>query len=699
MFDSAIVLLLSLLLGTGANPVQEDAKPASVVEVADGVRLLGRSNALGHLTWASVLFSPDGRHVVECRDRKLIVSDRQRNKIVETVPFAIGQRSPLLIDLNFSPTGKYMVMCVLVRDRLEEKFQIDDLAEDLPDDWGVEQGQYLVVFENWKIRGTPILVDKSLSYPSPKPTIMISPNQRWLIWEHGGLMQPFDLQQQQALPKQEKFSASFFDSDDELVDWGAGQSLELTSGNISEWTPPEVLANAKFNSVSLDGNFLVCAGEAPGVVIYDRQAKKATRFAAIQDEQTGQTNKTRSRYRGQLSPGGTYFAGFGRKAGSESSLFFVYDVQHEKLVIEPIEGISSFIFSGDEPSIVVRQYPDYTLHEVELGMNSKAELESAAEAFPNAGSLQFANQNRHLVLDRGQRWIDVATGKTFYRRQSLSSKLDTTFSAVDITGYGFETAAAASYSVQQRNYGTGETKTLYSHQSTSHLNHLLGGLLGGQPETTGVIGLHLQEDSTGQYLHEVRHESSLGFIFRQWDLKRRKVGWEKTFRVRTPIVDVSRVADISGDGRRFAVTTDKHLWVVDAESGTLVREFDMPKTPRGLTLDHRGNLIAVEYHSGFSLISEIVILDLESGEVAGQWKDGPFLAPVFSAAGDRVAIMRPGKVNRLTVLDTGTWETVWSHETSHAPATAFDITADFRQLALSLSDSRLEIWDLSKLGF
>ncbi len=698
MFESAIVFLLSLVWGTGGRFVQNDEKPDLVVQVSDGVRLLGKPNTLAHLTWASTVFSPDGKYLVNAGERELIVSNRQKNEIVQTIPLAIGQRWPLLLDVQISKSGKFLVVLLLVQNPTDAVFQPYDLAEDLPDDWNIQSGQYLVVFENWKLRGAPLLVDPATTYQYPTPTIMISPNERWLIWRHGPMMQPFDLLKQQVLPKQEKFFASYFDSENELVDWDARQTLDLTTGKTSDWTPPEAIENANFNSVSLDGNFLVCVDKSPGVVIYNRQTKKSTRFAGIQDKRSGATDKSRARFGGQLSPRGNFFAGFGTKTGSEAPWFFVYDVQQEALIIEPSEGIASFSFMGDEPSILVRLYPDYSVHQIQLSVTSKAELKAAAETFPSSNNIQFANHNRHLVLGLGQRWIDVENGETFYRRPSLKNKLDTTFSGVDTTGYGFESATAASYSVQQRSYRTGETKTLYSHQSTSHLNHLLGGLLGGQSETTGVIGLHLQVDPTGQFLHEVRHESSLGFIFRQWDLQENKVGWEKTFRVQTPIVDIARVADISGDGRRFAVTTDKHLWVVDAESGTLVREFDLPKTPRGLTLDHCGNLIAVEYHSGFSLISEIVILNLESGEVAAQWKDGPFLTPVFSAAGDRVAVMRPGKANRLRVLETSTWKTVWTYETAHSPAVGMDITLDFRQLALSLRDSRLEIWDLRNLG-
>lgn len=696
MFGLAIRSLLSLVVCVGSPPVQDGANSNLVVQVSDGVRLLGRANGLGHLTGAGIAVSPDGRMLVACRDRELEVINRQRNKTVRTIPLSIGNRFPSVLDLQFSPSGKYLVMWLMVREPADMKLQAFDFVDDMADDWKIGRGQYLVVFENWRIRGAPLLLDETTKYHHPQPRLLFSPNDRWVVWNRGASLQSFDLPQHRALPSQDNFSASFFDSEDELVAWETRESLNLTTRQISDWIPPESIAGATFNSVSLDGNFLVCAGKDSGVFFYDRKSNKLTRFDALTDTPHNSSETSRARYDGRLSPEGTYFAGFGITDRSETPLFFVYDLKHQKFAIEPFAGIPSFCFLGDEPSILVWMYPELAMHQIGLGPNSKSELESAADSFAASDRIQYADHDRHIVLGRGSRWIDVKTGKTVYRRNHHSGDVDSIASPVDTKSFGFKAGAAASYSVQQQDIKNGRTKTVYSHHSTSHLNHLL---LGGQPEVTGVIGLHLQLDPQGQFLQEVRHESSLGFIFRQWDLKRSKVGWEKSFRVQTPIVDmIGREADISGDGTRYAVTTDEHLWVVDATTGKLVREFDLPQIPRGLQLNHRGNLIALEYHTAYSAIGTIVVLDTETGEIVQTWSDGPFLTPIFSATGDMVALMRPGKTNRLTIFHTATWKEVWTHKTSHAPATAMDINSGFRELALSLHDNRIELWDLPTLG-
>ncbi|MDP1562110.1 MAG: hypothetical protein Q8M16_12085 [Pirellulaceae bacterium] len=696
MFGLAICSLLAFAVCMGSHPVQDGANSNLVVQVSNGVRLLGNANRLGHLTGAGIAVSPDGRILVASRDRELEVINLQRNKTVRTIPLLIGNRFPVVLDLQFSPSGKYLVMLLMVLEPEDMKSRAYDFADDMADDWNIGRGQYLVVFENWKMRGAPFLLDESTKYHHPQPPLLFSPNDRWVAWNHGTRLRSFDLQQHRALPSQADFSASFFDSEDELVAWETRRSLHMTTGQISDWIPPESIAGATVNSVSLDGNFLVCAGKDPGVVFYDRKSKQLTPFDALSDTPHHSSETSRARYDGRLSPGGTYFAGFGTMERSETPLFFVYDLKHQKFAVEPFAGIPSFCFVGDEPSIFVWMYPELAMHQIGLGPNSKRELESAADSFAASARIQFADHDRHLVLGRGSRWIDVKTGKTVYRRNQSSGHVDSIASPVDTKSFGFETGAAGSYSVQQRDIKNGRTKTVYSHHSTSHLNHLL---LGGQPEVTGVIGLHLRLDPQGQFLHEVRHESSLGFIFRQWDLKGRKVGWEKSFRVKTPIVDmIGREADISGDGTRYAVTTDEHLWVVDAATGKLVKEFDLPQIPRGLKLSHRGNLIAVEYHSAYSVIGKIVVLATETGEMVQTWSDGPFLTPMFSATGDMVALMRPGKTNRVTIINTATWKEVWTHETSHAPATAMDITRDFRELALSIQDNRIELWDLRTLG-
>lgn len=686
MCHSVIFLWLLLGLSFGPPSLQEPAKSSLVEQVSPGVRLLGRANPDAHLTGGQLSVSSDGRLLAYVAERQLLVVDRQRAEILHTIPFAVGQRLPVVQGLQFSPSGKVLAVLLGIYDQADLEFDLYDLPAETDEDWQIKQGKYLVVFENGRLSGKPFLVDESPAYLNPAPRIWFSPNDRWLIMQEQERMHLFDLQGPRALMC-EKFVGSFFASDTDLVQWDARQSLDLQSGEISEWAPPESLAHLSFRSASDDGDFLVYAANGNGAVIYDRKTNTASPV---------QIDSLSGSYWGRVSRGGAYFAGFGRKAGSDTGWFFVYDLKQRKLVLEPTASIAGYHFLGDDAEILVQLSPEATWQRIPLSEDTQATLKSALDAYPISRKIQLADQDRQVVIGGRQRYVAVETGETQDRGSAAGDYYDV-ISRLD-TRVFYSSAGGGDYSVFERDIKTGNSKKLYSHHSTSHLRHLLRNLLGGQPELTGVIGLQLKLDDSGKYLYEVRHDSHMGFIFRQWDLEQRRVGWEKTFRVRTPMVDVMRSVHISGDATRYAVTTNQHVWVIEAETGNVIREFDLPKIPIDLQLNQSGDLLAVQYRGLAQDIAKIVVLSIETGEELQTWTDGPLLTPVFSATGDRLAIMRPGKSNRLTVYNVKTWEPIWTHETSHAPATAIDISSDFRKLALALADTRIELWDLRELG-
>jgi len=687
MCHSVVFLLLSLGLGFGSPSFQEPATSGLVEQISPGVRLLGRANPDAHLTGGQISVSSDGRLLVYVAGHELMVLDRQRAEILHTIPFAVGQRLRVVQGLQFSPSGKFLAVLLGVYDQTDLEFDLYDLPAEAEEDWQIKQGKYLVVFENGRLSGRPFLVDESPDFLVPAPRIWFSPNDRCLMLQEQERVHLFDLQGPRAWMC-ENFNGSFCASDTDLIAWDARQSLDLQSGAISEWAPPESLDNLSFRSASDDGDFLVCAGKEHGAVIYDRKADTASHF---------QIESLSGSYWGRVSRGGTYFAGFGRKAGSDTGWFFVYDLKQRKLVLEPTASIAGYHFLGADAEILVQLSPEATWQRIPLSQDTQATLKSALDAYPISRKIQWADQDRQVVIGGRQRYIAVETGETLDRGRAAGDYYDV-ISRLDTRVFHFSSGGGGDYSVFQRDMKTGNSNKLYSHHSTSHLRHLLRNLRGGQPELTGVLGLQLKLDDSGKYLYEVRQDSHLGFIFRQWDLEQRKVGWEKTFRVRTPMVDVMKSAHISGDATRYAVTNNQHVWVMEAETGNVIREFDLPKIPIDVQLNQSGDLMAVEYRGLNQDIAKIVVLNIETGQEVQAWTDGPLLAPVFSATGDRLAIMRPGKSNRLTVYDAKTWEPIWKHETTHAPATAMDISSDFRKLALALADTRIELWYLPELG-
>ncbi|MDP1563395.1 MAG: hypothetical protein Q8M16_18595 [Pirellulaceae bacterium] len=122
--------------------------------------------------------------------------------------------------------------------------------------------------------------------------------------------------------------------------------------------------------------------------------------------------------------------------------------------------------------------------------------------------------------------------------------------------------------------------------------------------------------------------------------------------------------------------------------------------PREISLNRDGSLLAVSYadRDRWS-VKQIVLFDVASGRELKSFSGAKFLAPLFHPDTDQVVIVETGRPNRVTIYDTQTWERVFEHETSHAPALAAAIADNFKSLAFSLADTRIEIWNLEELGF
>ncbi|MDP1562487.1 MAG: hypothetical protein Q8M16_14000 [Pirellulaceae bacterium] len=128
-------------------------------------------------------------------------------------------------------------------------------------------------------------------------------------------------------------------------------------------------------------------------------------------------------------------------------------------------------------------------------------------------------------------------------------------------------------------------------------------------------------------------------------------------------------------------------------------EIKLPKIPSKVTLSHNGSLVAISYQSDMAGVERVLFLDVASKTFVHTLAGGRFLEPKFHPAQDLMAVVKAGTANQLTIFDTTTWEEIYKHETSTAPALAMTISDDFQSLAMTLADTRIEVWDLTKLGY
>lgn len=666
-----------------------------VQRVDDGVRLLGKANLTQPLVGYPFVASPDGQWLATRKGWDVLLIDRQRREVVQTISFAAGKRRPIAFDLLYSRTSKYLAVLLHVHEADDVEFKMGDFEEREEDSLGVVQGKYVLLLENGRIMGPPVQVDESPEFRSAHASMMFSPDERWMAINYDGATFAVDVRQNQLLAKIPEFPASHFEANQRLVHVDSQRSWSLSSGEFSPWQAPTGLENLKLLAVSPDGSAEAWRAEDGQVVFYYPETQKLQKFAGLKSQPATASLTSLSQRDYQFSSTGKLFAGNGFKKGQSSPLYFVFDIEQQKYLLEPTPMLSGGQLLGDDEQML--GLVNTAWHEIPLGDGSNEALRAALAAYPSSRQLQFANMDRHLVLGPYQRWIDVASGKTM--GQSSSGYFDGVSSPRSTSGYEFS-PGGASYSVQERDATTGKSKALFSHQSIGHAGALLRNLLGSPPEVSGVIGFKLGIERTGKALYELRHDSGLGFVFRNWDLVQNKVGWEKTFRVRTPIVDIMRTAAISADGTRFAVTTNEHLWVVDAEQGRAIRELDLPVIPQQISLNRDGSLLAVSYRDrDWWSVKKIVLFDVASGRELKSFSGAKFVAPLFHPDTDRLVIVETGRPNRVTIYDTQTWERVFEHETSHAPAVAAAIADNFQSLAFSLADTRIEIWTLEELGF
>jgi hypothetical protein len=572
------------------------------------------------------------------------------------------------------------------------EFNMGDFEEHGEDRLGVGQGKYVLLLENGRMMGPPIQVDDSPEFRSAHPSMMFSPDERWMAINYDGAAFAVDVRRNLLVAKLPEFTASHFEANERLVDVDRQRSWSCSTGEFSPWQAAAGLENLKLLAVSPDGSTEAWAAEDGQVVFYGPETKKLQKLDGLRIRPANASGTLTFQLNHRFSSSGKYFAGQGIQQDRSSLLYFVFDVQQQKYMLEPTAIPFGGYPLGDEERMLVFVN---AWHEIPLGEGSREALQAALAAYPTARQLQFVDLDRHLVLGANHRWIEVASGKTIGRPRS--GYFDGVWSPRSALGYEFHTAGAA-YSVQERHGVTGKTKALYSHQSVGHAAALLHNLLGRPPEASGVFGLKLGLERNGKALYELRHDSGLGFVFRNWDLVQNRVGWEKTFRVRTPMVDIMREAAISADGTHFAVTTNEHVWVVDAMRGQPIRELDLPVIPSQISLSREGSVLAISYTDGAQRMKRIVLIDVASGRELKSFSGGKFLAPMFHPANDRVVIVESGRPNRVTIYDTQTWERVFEHQTSHAPAIAAALADNFKSLALSLADTRIEIWDLEQLG-
>jgi hypothetical protein len=173
-----------------STQVEHDSRTASqsrddgqlVEQAAEGVQLLGKANRVQQFLGPRLMVSPDGKRLAtNYWGREVVILDREPPKVVQTLTFDLGQRLPIVQDVCFSNSGKHWVVALTIMESEDLEERQRAIADEQPDDWNLESGNYVVVYADGKLVGPPQRVGEPSGFEQPMPRVFFSRNERWLV--------------------------------------------------------------------------------------------------------------------------------------------------------------------------------------------------------------------------------------------------------------------------------------------------------------------------------------------------------------------------------------------------------------------------------------------------------------------------------------------------------------------------------------
>jgi WD40 repeat protein len=708
-----------------SNPIhaqESSVEPAPWVQhVEPGVRLVGQTNFVGlqlpQSSYWDRAWTPDGKFLLGVVGRQLLVIDWDRREIVRRVELPIQPGSSTVDYLLWSPDGQLVVLLLRWYGESRPPDGIDESAADAPlesdaIDWQTSGQRLLAYDQNWNLKHDWEMVDRLAEvqgYSLLHPGYILSDNQTLLLFCERtpqdrlvtgfSVSEPeviaFDMKQGHVATRQMGVRMGSMISAHELIPARNSQVWDIRKNEVF---PVDTLGVPKARMVhgadATGTHFVLYDPQRQNNVVWNRQTGKQTPLVGIHSPNAW----------GIFSSDGRFCLVTDVDFSNQSmpvTRIIVYDTKSEEFVANAklSEVLRRVVFRPGHHSLVVGSINDSTLLEVPVDKDLPISLERALNRLPIRGELAYADQDRILVLRGNHSYLTTDQHARVTQRHSYN---------LDRSVYSptkpqrIRIRPDSLQDVESGNWNDENLKRLYNIEANATLGALKTFFGVPDQKPVYVAKVYLGFDPTGDLIWNIfiENEGALRLRVSQADSGRRisETRLEVKFDPRS-----ATYGSVSADGLRVAIINQRDLTILNAESGQIIRGFEIASQVEHLALDRGGDFVAVARGKRYWKSGDEVFLDqlhvysVASGEVVWSETNRDIKGFGFQPGTDRLYVLTSGRENELRFFDRDTWQETWRHATSHAPAYGMAMSSTGHEIAIGLRDSRVEFWKLSEI--
>jgi len=728
---------ITLAVSSGQLPAQERNPARSAPsENADGdwpfetpepgVRIYGQQALFPGLTHYDL--SPDGQYFVGFRGLRMMVWNRPENRLLKEVEvLSLGK----IIRTRFSPRGKYLAILLQRWEPVAETLDEFDGENPLPadsleaffNDQPQTRNLLLVYNRRWEVEWE-FDVDLELEQLDFFDPVKIAPDESSLLLQGHGQTIVFDLDQGHVLKRQPSVGPAVYLSASRIA-WPQQRLVWNWARDLDEPMPEDMLTDVGYVLAhSHDSDWLLISG---------------TRGYAVVHLPTGRRIDVPAR-----SVSGASFS-----PDSGDAVVLAFDAQLERQMVlldldqgeevarvkAPLSSTAWFITGENQILIDVVNYGGSTrsavtsFHLIPLGEGFEAGIQSVRQQAPRTDHVSFANRDQVVVLANGRASFDLTNGKLtigdFEPNEVQEMAVDPQSDRIYTVGESKRQLSAGSFEIHRRSVTSPDQKSLVQISPPPPVVESFGRLFGARSPNTWVISpVHLSVSKDGSRVRILHEEIKVSverlddilerrFVYTQYDVEsgQRLPGTRLEF----PKVDSKAKwhFDLSPDGQFYGFAQGTVLAIGETADGKLQQEIDLPGMASQVRFSHDNRWVAVGLDSpswrvlgwgpftyGRPLADQVIVIERATGAVPFHKRRLEVVAFEFHPVKHQLFLVeRNGDTGdkQVTFYNETTWDVAFQHRSSHGQPLAAALSHDGNSVAFPLSDSRIEVWNLSDL--
>ena len=495
---------------------------------------------------------------------------------------------------------------------------------------------------------------------------------------------------------------------------GQMQVIDLKTGELKKKSESKLVGQyGSVVDVNLARNLLAMP-QSSSVLLYDLKQGQSVGSIPLPKQAYGQTV--------QFSDDGSLLSvnAWQQESGSSTMVAIILNVDTKKVIKTikiPSQGITRQRFSADNKSLLISGYAIYGILEIPIENDDTLVGESYPVGPAQTGLLHPDGQTFMTASQGGEvTWFDAATGKVLRSIQKPNLR------TVELTEDGSDVLLVSQWGnndgITRVSYKTGKKEKIYGIKAAAEAGGIFSEIrkfmTNGQSNRVNsqayALAAKLSED--GSELNALMMEmswrsvpSGLGNTMEQeMSLRFDKMEMESGKRLASMKFNPEdfglsknewvQTAAVRPDGLEFAIPHGTTIYVVDTQTGETSGEYPTKENGQIQSLGYspKGRFMVA---SGFR---GLWVWDVASGEVVKLIEEqGPHFFS-FCKDGSRMVTSARGKNSTVTVFDTDSWKKIIDRKQTQADRNCIVLSDDGQKLLFGLTDCRLEIWDLAKVG-